>query len=116
MSVECNESFMEVRFDRLLYAWLDSRNLHMHLIDPNCDNYSVTGKWLTVTVPLDGCGTKPVHDGDVIKYVNTFICHVLPNPDSVISRVPDVWFPFNCTYGRGKPLRSTDVLSLGTLL
>lgn len=115
MSVECNESSMEVSFDRLLYPWMDSRNLHMHLKDPNCDSYSVVGKWLTITAPLDGCGTKAIHDGDVIKYVNTFVCHIPPEPDRVISRVPDVWFPFNCTYGRGEPLTSVDVIPSGTL-
>ena len=115
MNVLCVEGFMVVRFNRLLYPWLDSRNLHMHLIDPNCNNYSIAGKWLTVRVPLRGCGTESSHQGDVIKYFNTFVCHVVPGPGMVISRVPDVWFPFNCTYGGGELSSSIDVLPIGKI-
>ena len=115
MNVVCHEGSMKVYFDLLLYPWLDSRNMHMHLIDPACDSYSITDQWLTVKVPLDGCGTQYIHEGDVIKYVNTFMCHVLPSPDRLISRVPDIWFPFNCTYGRGHPLKIIGALPLGKI-
>lgn len=100
---------MQLTLSRLTYPWLHPKYFDMHLLDNNCGLFHVNFTHIIVKTTYKECKTtrRNIADG-VIIYDNILMAFVRFQPGQVITRVPDVFFPFQCRFD---PKKSTSIPS-----
>lgn len=107
--ISCTRDEMQLTLSRLTYPWLHPKYFDMHLLDNNCGLFHVNFTHIMVKTTYKECKTtrRNIADG-VIIYDNILMAFVRFQPGQVITRVPDVFFPFQCRFD---PKKSTSIPS-----
>lgn len=115
VTLRCNPTSIDVTFNLLAFPWLHDKNYHIHLNSSECVPYEITPTFIKIRAPFTGCGTIFVEYSHVIIYYNNLIAHMTEKlwPNLVITRVPDVVFPFKCAYERRKYLTQNYRIPVG---
>jgi len=106
---------MDVTFSLLALPWLDTKNYHIHLNSSDCQPYEITTTHIKIKAPFRGCGTTFVEHSHVIIYYNSVVARLSQKlwPNLVITRIPDVEFPFKCAYERKIVMKQTYQIPIG---
>lgn len=94
----CTRDEMQLTLDRLTYPWLHQKYFDMHLIDDNCRPYHVNFTHIIVKTTYRECKTMKINSADGVIYRNTLMAFVKAQPGELVTRVPDVLFPFQCRF------------------
>ena len=100
--ITCTHDDMQLTLDRLTYPWLHPKYFDMHLLDSNCRPYHVNFTHIMVKTKYVNCKTVKRNSPSGVTYRNTLIASLRPQPGTIITRVPDVLFPFQCQPNHGK--------------
>ena len=93
---------MQLTLDRLIYPWLQPSYFKMHLLDNRCYPYLVNETHIIVKTSFRECKTMKKNSSHRITYRNVLMAFVRGPPWRVITRVPDVFFPFQCRFDHEK--------------
>lgn len=105
--ISCLRDEMQLTLSRLTYPWLHPKYFDMHLLDNSCGLFHVNFTHIIVKTTYGECKTARRNTADgVIIYGNILIALVKFQPGQVITRVPDVFFPFQCRFDPTKKVTS----------
>ena len=93
---------MQLTLDRLTYPWLHPKYFDMHLIAGNCRPYHVNFTHIIVKTTYGECKTMKRNSADGVIYRNILMAFVKAQPGELVTRVPDVLFPFQCRFDHKK--------------
>ena len=97
--ISCTRDEMQLTLNRLTYPWLHPKYFDMHLIDTSCGLFHVNFTHIMVKTTYGECKTAKRNTAEgVIIYDNILMAFVRFQPGQVITRVPDVFFPFQCRF------------------
>ena len=74
----------------------------MHLIAGNCRPYHVNFTHIIVKTTYGECKTMKRNSADGVIYRNILMAFVKAQPGELVTRVPDVLFPFQCRFNHKK--------------
>ena len=94
--ISCMRDEMQLTLNRFTYPWLHPKYFDMHLLDNNCRLFHVNFTHITVKTTYGECRTSRRSTADGVIYGNILMAFVRFQPGQVITRVPDVFFPFQC--------------------
>ena len=93
---------MQLTFNRSTYPWLQPKYFDMHLLDNSCRPYHVNFTHIVVKTTYGNCKTVAKNSSHDVTYRNIFMAMVRTSSAKVITRVPNVWFPFQCRFDHTK--------------
>ena len=93
---------MQLTLDRLIYPWLQPSYFKMHLLDNRCYPSVVNETHIIVKTSFRECKTMKKNSSLLITYRNILMAFVRAPPGRVITRVHDVFFPFQCRFEHKK--------------
>lgn len=100
--VTCSRDGMQLTLDRLIYPWLQPSYFKMHLLDNRCYPSVVNETHIIVKTSFRECKTMKKNSSLRITYRNILMAFVRAPPGRVITRVHDVFFPFQCRFEHKK--------------
>lgn len=100
--VTCSRDGMQLNLDRLMYPWLQPSYFNMHLLDNHCQPYIINMTHIIVKTSFKDCKTMEKNSPRRITYRNILMAFVRAPSWKVITRVPDIFFPFQCHFEREK--------------
>ena len=106
--ISCTRDEMQLSLNRLTYPWLHPKYFDMHLLDDSCGISHVNFTHIIVITTYGGCKTTKKNTTDGVIYGNILMAFVRFQPGQVITRVPDVFFPFQCRFD---PKKMTSISS-----
>ena len=87
---------MQLALDRAAYPWLQPKYFDMHLLDNSCRPYHVNFTHIIVKTSYGDCKTEAENSSHGVTYRNILMALVRVPSGIPVTRVPDVWFPFQC--------------------
>ncbi|XP_022782999.1 uncharacterized protein LOC111323825 [Stylophora pistillata] len=94
--ITCAHDDMQLTLDRLTYPWLHPKSFDMHLLDSSCRPYHVNFTHIKVKTKYNECKTVGMNSSGGVAYHNVLIALLRPEPGRLVTRVPDILFPFHC--------------------
>jgi len=98
----CTRDEMQLTLNRSTYPWLQPKYFDMHLLDNSCRPYHVNFTHIVVKTTYGNCKTVVKNSSHDVTYRNIFMAMVRTSSAKVITRVPNVWFPFQCRFDHTK--------------
>lgn len=106
--ISCKRDEMQLTLNRLTYPWLHPKYFDMHLLDNDCGLFHVNFTHIVAKTAYGDCKTTRRNTADGVIYGNILMAFVRFLPGQVITRVPDVFFPFQCLFD---PKKTTSISS-----
>ena len=106
--ISCTRDEMQLTLNRLTYPWLHPKYFDMHLLDKDCGLFHVNFTHIIAKTAYGECKTRRRNTPDGVNYGNILMAFVRFLPGQVITRVPDVFFPFQCLFD---PKKTTSISS-----
>ena len=101
-TVTCTPHEMQLTLNRLTYPWLQPKYFDMHLVDNRCRPYHVNFTHIIVKTTYGNCKTVAYNSSYDVTYRNILMAFVKAPSGILITRVPDVLFPFQCRFNHKK--------------
>ena len=89
---------MQLTLDRLTYPWLQPKYFDMRLLDSNCRPFHVNVTHVIVKTKHEECNTVRTNSPGGVIYRNILMALLRPQPGRLVTRVPNVLFPFQCRF------------------
>ena len=89
---------MQLTLDRLTYPWLQPKYFDMRLLDSNCRPFHGNVTHVIVKTKHEECNTVRTSSPGGVIYRNILMALLRPQPGRLVTRVPDVLFPFQCRF------------------
>ncbi|KAL9978550.1 hypothetical protein ACROYT_G016078 [Oculina patagonica] len=98
--ISCTPNEMQLTLDRVTYPWLHPNFFDIHLMDDNCRPYHMNFTHIIVKTTYGECKTVKKNSADGVIYRNILMAFVKARPGELVTRLPDVLFPFQCRFDR----------------